>query len=166
LQLRIFDSLTPKSTARRHHDQPQVISLAGLLSGVLDLTATSTLFKSQGIAIERLLQTIASGALGPSAFRGGKKTATAGLLFHLLIAFVAASVFYAASHRMASLLNHPVPSGLFYGAAVHSVISRVVVPLSAAPKREFSVKGFFLQLVIHMFLVGLPIALIISHLAR
>jgi len=32
----------------------EVISLAGLLSGILDLTATSTLVKTQGIPIERL----------------------------------------------------------------------------------------------------------------
>jgi hypothetical protein len=88
------------------------------------------------------------------------------LLFHFPIAFVAASVYYAASHRMTPLLNHPLGSGLSYGAVVHLIMSRVVVPLSAAPKREFSVKGFFIQLVIHMFLVGLPIALVISHLAR
>jgi hypothetical protein len=47
----------------------EVISLAGLLSGVLDLAATSTLVRTQDIAIERLLQTIASGALGPAAFQ-------------------------------------------------------------------------------------------------
>jgi hypothetical protein len=51
----------------------EVISLAGLLSGVLDLAATSTLVRTQDIAIERLLQTIASGALGPAAFQEKRK---------------------------------------------------------------------------------------------
>ena len=51
----------------------EVISLAGLLSGVLDLTATSTLVRIQGIPFERLLQTIASGALGPSHSREERK---------------------------------------------------------------------------------------------
>lgn len=62
----------------------EVMSLAGLLSGILDLTATSTLVRAQGVQFERLLQTIASGALGPSAFQGGKKTATAGFFVHSL----------------------------------------------------------------------------------
>jgi hypothetical protein len=144
----------------------EVISLAGLFSGVLDLAATSTLVKTQGIAIERLLQIIASGALGTSAFKGGRKTASAGLFFHFFIAFAAASVFYAASRKMTILLDHPLFAGLLYGAAVHLVMSRVVVPLSAAPKREFSTKAFLTQLVIHMFFVGLPIALTVSHFAR
>jgi hypothetical protein len=32
--------------------------------------------------------------------------------------------------------------------------------------REFSAKGFLIQLIIHIFCVGLTIALIVSHLSR
>jgi hypothetical protein len=46
----------------------EVISVAGLFSGILDLTATSTLVRSQSVQFERLLQTIASGAFGPSTY--------------------------------------------------------------------------------------------------
>jgi hypothetical protein len=145
---------------------PEVISMAGLLSGVLDLTATSTLVRTQGVQFERLLQTIASGALGPSAYQGGKKTAAAGFFFHFFIAFTAAAVYYLASRKMMVLHNYPVLSGLLYGAAVHLLMSRAVVPLSAVPKREFSAKAFLTQLVIHMCLVGLPISLTVSYFAR
>jgi len=144
----------------------EVISLAGLLSGILDLTATSTLVKTQGIPIERLLQTIASGALGPSAFREGKKTAAIGVFFHFFIAFSAALIYYTISRKMSALLDYPFFSGVVYGSAVHLVMSRIVVPSSAAPKREFSTKAFLSQLIIHIFCVGLPIALIVSHLSR
>lgn len=144
----------------------EVISVAGLLSGILDLTATSTLVRTQGVQFERLLQTIASGALGPPAYQGGRKTATAGFFFHFFIAFTAAAVYYLASRKMTVLLNHPVLGGLLYGAAVHLLMSRVVVPLSAVPKREFSAKAFLTQLVIHMCFVGLPISLTVSYLAR
>ena len=68
----------------------ETISLAGLLSGVLDLTATSTLMSTQGVPLTRLLQTIASGAIGVSSFQHGKKTAVLGFFFHFLIAFSAA----------------------------------------------------------------------------
>ena len=51
----------------------KIILFAALLASVLDLTATSILMKIQGIPFKRLLQTIASGALGPSAFKSGKK---------------------------------------------------------------------------------------------
>ena len=142
----------------------KVILIAASLASALDLTATSTLMKIQGIPFERLLQTIASGALGPSAFRAGKKTAAAGLLFHFLIAFIAASIYYAASRQLPFLLDRPLLCGTLYGIAVHLVMSRIVLPLSAAPRREFSAKPFFTQLVIHILYVGLPIALTIHHL--
>jgi hypothetical protein len=45
---------------------------------------------------------------------------------------------------------------------VHLVMSRVVMPLSGAPKRPFTWKGWLLQLVIHITCVGLPIALLQS----
>jgi hypothetical protein len=143
----------------------EVMSLAGLLSGVLDLTATSTLVRTQGIPFEQLLQRIASGAFGPSAFHGGKKTAAAGLFFHFLIAITAAFIYYASSRKLAILINHPLLSGVVYGAAVHLLMNRIVVPLSAATI-SFSAKAFLTQLVIHIVCVGLPIALVVSHLSR
>jgi uncharacterized membrane protein YagU involved in acid resistance len=145
---------------------PEVISLAGLLSGSLDLIATSTLVKTQGVPFERLLQMIASGALGPSAFQGGKKTAALGLFFHFFIAFTAASIYYLISCTMTALLDYPLFSGVVYGSAVHLVMSRIVLPLSATAKREFSAKAFLTQLIIHIFCVGLPIALVVSYLSR
>jgi hypothetical protein len=144
----------------------EIISLAGLLSGALDLAATTTVVRTQGISAERLLQRIASGALGPSAFQGGRKTAAAGLFFHLFIAFTAASIYYASSRKMTVLLDYPFLCGASYGVAVHLAMSGLVVPLSATPKREFSAKTFLTQLVIHIFCVGLPIALSISYLSR
>jgi uncharacterized membrane protein YagU involved in acid resistance len=143
----------------------EVMSLAGLLSGALDLTATSTLVRTQGIPFEQLLQRIASGAFGPSAFHGGKKTAAAGLFFHFLIAITAAFIYYASSRKLAILINHPLLSGVVYGAAVHLLMNRIVVPLSAATI-SFSAKAFLTQLVIHIVCVGLPIALVVSHLSR
>jgi uncharacterized membrane protein YagU involved in acid resistance len=144
----------------------EVISLAGLLSGVLDLTATSTLVRmQQSMPLERLLQRIASAAFGPSAFEGGKKTAIAGLFFHFLISFTAAFVYYASSRKLAMLIDHPLLSGVLYGAAVHLVMNRIVIPLSAAAI-PFSVKAFLTQLVIHILFVGLPIAFVVAHFAR
>jgi uncharacterized membrane protein YagU involved in acid resistance len=144
----------------------EAVSLAGLLSGTLDLTATSTLMSTQGVPLKRLLQTIASGALGTSSFRHGKKTAVLGFFFHFLIAFTAAYVYYAISRKLTALIDTPLFSGVVYGSAVHLVMSRIVVPLSAAPKRAFSTKAFLTQLIIHIFCVGLPIALIVSHFSQ
>jgi uncharacterized membrane protein YagU involved in acid resistance len=144
----------------------EIVSLAGLLSGALDITATSTLLKTQGIPLKRLLQTIASGALGPSSFQQGKKTAALGLFFHFVIAFSAALIYYAISRKMSALIDYPLFSGVVYGSAVHLVMSRIVVPLSAVQKRVFSPKAFLTQLIIHIFCVGLPIALIVSQFSQ
>lgn len=143
-----------------------VIVMAGLLAGVLDLAASSTLMRTRGISFEQLLQTICSGALGPSAYKGGKKTVAGGLFFHFLIAFTAAAIYYAISRQWNPLLSHPWLSGLTYGIAVHLVMSLIVVPLSAAPKRKFSAQAFLIQLVIHILFVGLPIALTTSYLSQ
>jgi uncharacterized membrane protein YagU involved in acid resistance len=144
----------------------ETISLAGLLSGTLDLTATSTLVKTQGIPVERLLQTIASGALGASSFQHGKKTAVLGFFFHFMIAFFAALAYYVISRKMTALIDSPLFSGVVYGSAVHLVMSRIIIPLSAAPKRGFSAKAFLTQLIIHIFCVGLPISLIVSRFSQ
>jgi hypothetical protein len=102
----------------------------------------------------------------PTSFQGGKKTAATGLLFHFLIAFAAAAIYYQSSRRLLFLIDHPFFSGILYGTAVHLVMSRIVLPLSAASKREFSAKAFLTQLAIHIVFVGLPIALTVSHLSR
>lgn len=144
----------------------ETIAVAGLLAGTLDITATSTLFALQGLSLERLWQGIASGALGALAFSGGKKIAAVGLLFHFAIAFVVAAVYYALSRVWPFLIEMPFLWGAVYGTAVHVMMSRIVLPLSAAPKRVFSAKAFLIQLAIHICFVGLPIALIVSHFAR
>jgi uncharacterized membrane protein YagU involved in acid resistance len=144
----------------------EVIVLSGCLAGVLDISATGTLRATQGIPIERALQFVASGALGASAFDGGKRTAFIGLAFHFLIAFVAAAFYFELSNALPTILNRPVLFGALYGAIVHLVMTFLVVPLSRTAKRKFSLAFFLTQLAIHIFCVGLPIALLQSYLLR
>jgi hypothetical protein len=141
-----------------------VILLAGLTSGVLDITCTLTLNKLKGTAPTRTLQAIASGLLGPKSFAGGRSTAALGLGFHFVIAVVAAAVYYIASRKLGVLVEYAVLCGILYGIAVHLFMSFIVLPLSSL-KRPFSGKFFATQLVIHMFFVGLPISLVVRHFA-
>jgi uncharacterized membrane protein YagU involved in acid resistance len=107
----------------------------------------------------QVLQYIASGALGKSAFQGGLATAALGAAFHFLIAWVAAAVFVLASGRFEMLKTRAVPAGLFYGAAVYFFMNYVVLPLSAVAASTFQL-GLFLNGVIgHALFVGLPISL-------
>jgi hypothetical protein len=137
------------------------ILFAGLLAGVLDITAAFASSALRGVGPVRVLKFIASGLLGPAAFQGGAMTAALGMALHFVIALGAAAVYWAASRVIVVLTRHPVPFGLLYGVAVYFFMSLVVIPLSAVPKRPFvlSLQG----IVIHMLCVGLPIALVLRR---
>ena len=139
---------------------------AGLACGVLDITAALVVYGYLGAKPVRLLQGIASGLLGPKAFDGGLATALLGLLCHFVIAFGAATVYFLASRTFPFLVRNAVASGVVYGVAVYFFMNRIVVPLSAAAKRPFSLKMMIIGVVIHIFCVGLPISLGVRRFSK
>jgi uncharacterized membrane protein YagU involved in acid resistance len=141
----------------------EIIILAGTICGVLDIISATVLFLSKGGTFGRLLQFIASGALGESSFRGGKRTAALGLLFHFVIALTAAAIYYAASRSFPLLIAQPILCGILYGALIHLFMTFITIPLSRVPKRKFSTGSFLSQLAVHMFIVGLSISLTIAR---
>jgi hypothetical protein len=50
--------------------------------------------------------------------------------------------------------------------AVYFFMNRIVVPLSAAAKRPFSLKFMIVGIVIHIFCVGLPISLSVRRFSK
>jgi hypothetical protein len=106
-----------------------------------------------------VLQSIASGLLGPDAYVGGSGTAALGLGLHVLIATGVVLVYYAASGRWPALVHRPWLFGPLYGVAVYLVMSQVVVPLSRAELGPRSVAGIVNGVLIHIVGVGLPAAL-------
>ena len=138
------------------------ITLSAVLAGALDISATGLVRRSEGVPFRRLLQFVASGMMGTAAFEGGANTAAIGLALHFLIAAIWAALYFSAANYWPVLMREPVLCGVLYGCVVHLVMSRVVMPLSRAPKRPFTWKGWLLQLVIHIVCVGLPIALLQS----
>ncbi|HEY6128679.1 MAG TPA: hypothetical protein VIW23_10900 [Candidatus Acidoferrum sp.] len=144
----------------------RAICLAGLTCGVMDISAALIVYGSMGLKPHRLLQGIAGGILGPRTYSGGAPTALLGLFLHFVIAFGAASVFFVASRFIPFLLDQAVISGVIYGIVVYFFMNRVVVQLSAATKYPFSVKMMLIGTIIHIFCVGLPIALSIRKFSR
>jgi hypothetical protein len=137
----------------------EAISWGGLIAGVLDAIDGVIAYGTQGLSPIQVLQYIASGALGKSAFEGGLATAALGAGFHFIIAWVAAAVFVLASRRLEILKTHAVLAGLIYGAAVYFFMNYIVLPLSAVAPATFQL-GLLLNGVIgHAVFVGLPIAL-------
>jgi len=140
----------------------RAILWGGLIAGACDITyAFIFYYLRSGTTPVRILQSVASGALGANSFNGGFATATLGLFFHFLIAYIWATLYYLASRKLHVLVRVPYVCGVLYGALVYALMNYVVVPLSAAPFKGATpstatlVKG----LLIHMLGIGLPIAL-------
>jgi len=137
----------------------QAIFWGGLVAGILDAVDGVIAYGTQGLNPIQVLQYIASGALGQSAFQGGLAAAALGAAFHFSIAGVAAAGFVLATQRLEILKTHAVPAGLLYGTAVYFFMNYVVLPLSAVAAGAFHL-GLFLNGVIgHALSVGLPISL-------
>jgi len=133
----------------------------GLIAGTLDAASA---FYSFGWGMP---QGIASGLLGRSAFQGGIATWILGLALHYFIAISAAATYYAVSRRLMFLAEFPVVCGMFYGMAVFLIMNLIVLPLSAIDFRgPFQYAGLVQGILIHMFCVGLPIALSVRRFAR
>ena len=122
----------------------QAIFWGGLVAGILDAVDGVIAFGTQGLNPIQVLQYIASGALGQSAFQGGLATAALGAAIHFGIAWVAAGVFVLATRRLEILKTHAVPAGLLYGAAVYFFMNYLVLPLSAVAASTFHL-GLFLN---------------------
>lgn len=141
----------------------RAILWAGLTCGTLDITAALIVYGYFGLPPMLLLQGIAAGLLGPRSLEGGLATAFLGLLCHFFIAFCTATVYFTASRWIPFLLEHSAISGVLYGVAVYFFMNRIVVPLSAARQYPYSFKMMVIGVVIHIFCVGLPIAITVRR---
>lgn len=141
----------------------RVIELAGMIAGFVDIVTQEVLFGLKGKNPVYLLQAIAGGLLGMSAFRGGLATAALGAFFHFLIAFTAAAVFYAASRKLTFMVKQSVLSGVLYGIMVYGFMNFIVLPLSAyhAELALPPTATLLKDIVLHILLIGLPISLVV-----
>jgi Na+/alanine symporter len=137
------------------------IGVGGLVAGALDLTQACILFGWD------IPLAIAAGLIGRQAFHGGAGTYVLGVCLHFFIACSAAAVYYAASRKLEFMTEHPIVCGLFFGAAVEEVMNLVVLPLSALHARgPYKLYDLILGLVVHMIVIGLPIAYSVRRFAR
>jgi hypothetical protein len=143
----------------------EIIFISGCTSAVIDILTTMAITSAQGMPPRKLLQFIASGALGDASFEGGVKTAFVGLGFHFAIALAASSAYFLASIVFSSVPHHPITFGLLFGMAVHVFMSGLVVPFSRTPKVDFTISGFLTQLAVNAVCVGLVTALMQSFLS-
>jgi uncharacterized membrane protein YagU involved in acid resistance len=139
---------------------------AGLLCGVLDLSAAFIQYGIRGIPPARIAQSIAAGLLGRAAYQGGTGSAALGVALHFAIAIIAAAVYYFASRKLPALIRRPILAGVLYGIAVYFFMNYIVLPLSRFPPGRFNLQALLIGLLIHVICVGLPISLVVAHYAR
>jgi hypothetical protein len=142
------------------------ILAAGLLCGVMDITAAFLTWAPKGVSPGRLLQGIAGNLLGPASFRGGWPASALGLAIHFFIALTAATVFYAASRKFSALLDHPWLAGVGYALVVYGFMYWVVMPLGRMRPGPATLSHTMVAIATHIVCVGLPISLVIHRFAR
>jgi len=149
------------------------ILYAGAIVGVLDITAACIQTHIEfGMTPMRVLKGVAGGLLGRSAYEGGFAVAALGLTIHFTMALTVVTVFYLLSRKfpLPEKLLGVVAVGLLYGAAVFAVNNFVtayfmswVRSLYLHTPAVFKPPMGWSQLVIHLFCVGLPIALVMRY---
>ncbi|HVQ28970.1 MAG TPA: hypothetical protein VMV21_05285 [Vicinamibacteria bacterium] len=145
----------------------RAIVWGGLVAGVLDITDAFVAYGVLGVSPVRIMQSIASGLLGSSAYAGGAPTAALGLFLHFVIAFGAATAYSLASLKLRALVLHPVRYGLAFGVGVYLFMNYLVLPLSAFKKGSgFSLPLFVNGVLAVVLLVGLPIGLLTARFLR
>src|SRR5262249_47524687 len=143
----------------------RTIVVAWLIAGILDITSAFVIAGIKGTGSIRMLQGIASGLLGARSFEGGLLTAGLGLAIHFFIAFTAAALFYLISRKFRSLIEHAIVAGLLYGITIYLVMYWIVIRL-VFPNAHPSLSRDLTAVLVHMVLIGLPTALVLSHFSK
>lgn len=132
--------------------------LGGISAGAIDSAFAIVASGAKDVSAARVLQSVASGLLGPDSYRGGWPTAVVGTLLHFAMTIAMAAIFIAAARRSALLRQQLLIAGVAYGVLIYFAMRWVVVPLSRFPGDLRTLNA--VELAIHAFGVGLVIALV------
>ena len=141
----------------------RTIVTAGLVAGALDITYAFIIWGLRGVTPLRIGKSIAAGLVGrEAAVAGGAGMGLFGLLLHFILATIIAAIYYGAARNIRLLVDKAVPCGIAYGLATYGVMNYVVMPLSAIGSTGGGGPAYITitGILVHMFLIGLPIALI------
>jgi hypothetical protein len=158
-----MNSINTISNNTKFNTAFKTILWSGFLSGLLDALA--------GIIVYYLwldynplqvVEYIASGIYGSSAYEGGVLVLLVGLFFHFVVAYVVATLYFFAYPKIKLLRDYKIASGIIYGLGVWLVMNLIVIPFTNVPSEPFDAVLSILGMIWHMMLVGLPIAIITS----
>jgi hypothetical protein len=151
----------PASSPSTPSKAGRAIALGGLAVGVLDAIDGVAYFGlTAGSNPIQVLQYIASGAVGPSAFTGGLPMAGLGALLHFALAFGFAGAFVVAYTRSEAIRRHWAVTGVAWGAVVWAIMNLLVLPHSAVPQAPLTTLAVIHGVIGHALLVGLTSAVV------
>jgi hypothetical protein len=137
-----------------------VVLAGGIAAATFDIVyAWLFWFLKAGVPMRRILQSVARGLLGNASFDGGWTTALLGFVLHYFIAVSMAFTYYFVARRWSALTRRPWLFGPAYGLLLYGIMNYVVLPLSAAGPPGKDPLWTAMSIVVHMALIGLPIAL-------
>ena len=143
------------------------ILAGGAIGGLLDLLFAVAFAAYRGAGPVRVFQTIASGLVGNAAFTGETTMAALGVACHFVLSWMWAALFAALAWNVRALATRPILGGAAFGFGVFFCMRLIVLPLSAYPRPvTFPPLASVLDLLSHMFLFGVPIAVLISRQIR
>lgn len=139
------------------------VLLSGLVAGILDIVTPILIYAVilQKTTAMKILQSIASGVFKQDAYSGDPKMAIYGLIFHFIIATIFALFYFIIYPFIPFLKTKPIISGFAYGIFVWIVMNLIVLPIvfPVLPAKNLDFP-LLLSILIHVFCIGLPIALI------
>ena len=139
------------------------ILLAGLVAGILDGAAATIQFmiNSGGKSPAIVFKYISSALVGKEAMSGGTGMVILGILLHMLIATIFATIFYFLYKNIKWISRNILVAGIIYGILVWVAMKRVVVPLSRINRpASFDLSKALIAMLILIFFIGIPIAFI------
>jgi uncharacterized membrane protein YagU involved in acid resistance len=141
----------------------KTILTAGFVAGLLDIAGAIFVY-AYLLAVstpQKILQSVAAGALGKQAARdGGWNTAMIGLGFHFLIALIFATFFMLLFPLWKRLFANRWLGGIVYGVLVWCVMNLAVLPIVMEKAYVFNLKNFLYGLSLIILMVGIPISLV------
>lgn len=141
----------------------KAIVLSWLLVGTLDILAAIIQTVASHGSVIRLLQYIASGVFGKSAFEAGWNSAALGLAFHYAIALGWTVLFFLVYRRLPRAPHHRVLTGIGYGLFVWVLMNRVVLPVSNVQLGPFVAWRAALAAGVLVLAIGLPLSFLAAR---
>lgn len=131
-----------------------------LFSAALDLAFAVSINALGGVPADRVLQYIASGAVGRAAFGWGWLGAGLGVVLHLMIMGLFVAAMAGVFLRRPRLARRPLAFGAVGGAALFTLMNALVFPLSLTPPvQPVPIWRLAAELCAHVLLVGAPVPL-------